>query len=147
GQNQYALSILNSGTALDPNTITLHPAGEKPARPLLIDLHIPTSGAPQPASRAGPELVIPNRDATGFNFNASVLILPNQIDFAPPPACRADFNTDGIVSTPDLAFFLGRFGEPATPGSQVERADFNADGTVNTPDLAFFLGRFGETCP
>ncbi|MFM9958194.1 MAG: hypothetical protein ACKVZJ_08950 [Phycisphaerales bacterium] len=27
-------------------------------------------------------------------------------------ACLADFNNDGVVSTPDLTFFLGRFGQP-----------------------------------
>jgi hypothetical protein len=147
-QNQYVMSILNSGTALDPATAALHPAGERPARPILVDLHATptTRGTPSPLD--GPEVVIPNRDATGFNFNASVIVLPNQINFAPPsPACRADFNTDGVVSTPDLVFFLGRFGQPATPGSQAARADFNGDGVVNTPDLVFFLGRFGETCP
>lgn len=63
-----------------------------------------------------------------------------------PPACLADFNADGIVSTPDLVFFLGRFGEAATPGSQAERADFNGDGIVGTADLAFFLGRFSQAC-
>ncbi|MFM9956696.1 MAG: FG-GAP-like repeat-containing protein [Phycisphaerales bacterium] len=148
-QNQYVISILNGGTALDPNTATLHPAGERPARPILVDLHLPltTRGV---ASLSGPEAVIPNRDAVGFNFNASVIVLPNQIDFAPPPpppACRADFNADGIVNTADLIFFLGRFGQTATPGSPAARADFNNDGVVNTPDLTFFLGRFSQTCP
>lgn len=66
---------------------------------------------------------------------------------APPPACPTDFNADGVTSTPDLVFFLGRFGEAATPGSPAARADFNGDGTVNTPDLITFLGRFGTTCP
>jgi hypothetical protein len=147
-QNQYVISILNGGVNLDPNTATLHPAGERPATPILVDLHATpaTRGTPSPLD--GPEVVIPNRDATGFNFNASVIVLPNQINFAPPsPACRADFNTDGVVSTPDLTFFLGRFGQPATPGSQAALADFNGDGVVNTSDLTFFLGRFGQTCP
>lgn len=65
----------------------------------------------------------------------------------PPVACRADFNADNTVNTPDLVFFLGRFGQPVTPGSPAERADFNADGIVSTPDLVFFLGRFGQPCP
>jgi hypothetical protein len=66
---------------------------------------------------------------------------------APVLACLADFNNDNTVNTPDLTFFLGRFGEPVTPGSPAERADFNADGAVNTADLIFFLGRFGSPCP
>lgn len=146
-QNQYVISILNSGDALDPGTALLHPAGERPARPLLVDLHA-AGEARGFGAMAGPEVVVPNRDATGFQFNASVLILPNQIDFAPPPlACLADFNADGVVNTPDLTFFIGRFRQAATPGSPAERADFNNDGTVNTPDLTFFLGRFGQLCP
>lgn len=54
---------------------------------------------------------------------------------------------NGVVDTPDLVFFLGRFGEAATAGSQAARVDFNLDGVVNTPDLAAFLGRFGIACP
>lgn len=64
-----------------------------------------------------------------------------------PSLCPADFNADNAVNTPDLVFFLGRFGQPVTPGSPAERADFNADGQVNTADLVFFLGRFGQPCP
>lgn len=54
---------------------------------------------------------------------------------------------NGVVDTPDLVFFLGRFGEAAPAGSQAARVDFNRDGVVNTPDLATFLGRFGSACP
>lgn len=146
GQNQYVISILNSGTGLDPATATLHPAGERPARPLLVDLHdiSTTRGA---ASLAGPEVVIPNRDATGFQFNASVQVLPNMIDFAPPsPACVADINDDGVVNTSDLTLFLVRFGQSAAPGSPAAAADLNGDGTVNTTDLTLLLVRFGQTC-
>ncbi|MFM9959213.1 MAG: hypothetical protein ACKVZJ_14205 [Phycisphaerales bacterium] len=74
-------------------------------------------------------------------YSASVSTL-----LPPPPCGGADFNNDGVVNTPDLTFFLGRFGQPATPGSPAERADFNASGTVDTPDLVFFLGRFGSVC-
>jgi hypothetical protein len=59
------------------------------------------------------------------------------------PPCRADLTGDGATNTADLTFFLGRFGQPASPPGS--GADFNADGTVNTPDLTFFLGDFG--CP
>ncbi|MFM9957654.1 MAG: GC-type dockerin domain-anchored protein [Phycisphaerales bacterium] len=65
----------------------------------------------------------------------------------PPPACRADFNTNGVVDTPDLVFFLGRFGQTAPLGSPAALADFNSNGAVDTPDLVFFLGRFGQPCP
>lgn len=64
-----------------------------------------------------------------------------------PPVCPADLNADGQVNTADLTFFLGRFGQTATPGSLAQLADFNSDGIVNTSDLTFFLGRFGQTCP
>lgn len=72
---------------------------------------------------------------------------PANIVRIPPPCGGADFNNDGVVNTADLVFFLGRFGQPVTPGSLAERADFNADGAVNTTDLVFFLGRFGSVCP
>ncbi|MFM9958762.1 MAG: GC-type dockerin domain-anchored protein [Phycisphaerales bacterium] len=72
---------------------------------------------------------------------------PTNVVRIPPPCGGADFNGDGVVNTPDLTFFLGRFGQVATPGSLAERADFNADGVVTTPDLTFFLGRFGSVCP
>jgi hypothetical protein len=58
----------------------------------------------------------------------------------------ADFNEDSSVNTPDLTFFLGKFGQPSPAGSDAARCDFNLDGTVNTPDLVYFLGRFGVVC-
>ncbi len=58
-----------------------------------------------------------------------------------------DFNNDRTVSTPDLVFFLGRFGKTVAPGSPEDRADLNRDGEVTTPDLVMFLGRFGQACP
>lgn len=151
-QNQYLISMPNDGAGFDTGRALLHPAGEKPQRPLLADLHLPagTERGGLDTSNIGPEAIIGSADATSFQWTQSLLVLPNRIDFAPPPpppACRADFNLDGVVSTPDLVFFLGRFGQIATPGSQAERADFNGNGTVDTPDLVFFLGRFGETCP
>lgn len=65
---------------------------------------------------------------------------------APPPPCPTDFNADRETNTADLVYFLGRYGEAATPGSPAARADFNGDGFVNTPDLTYFLGRFGTPC-
>ncbi|MBN8644323.1 MAG: hypothetical protein J0L61_03670, partial [Planctomycetes bacterium] len=63
-----------------------------------------------------------------------------------PPPCDGDFNRDGAVGTPDLVFFLGRFGETVTPGTDAGRADFSGNGVVDTPDLVVFLGRFGQVC-
>ncbi|MBN8645095.1 MAG: hypothetical protein J0L61_07635 [Planctomycetes bacterium] len=60
-----------------------------------------------------------------------------------PPGCPADLNADGIVSTPDLVRFIGRFG---SSGSACIEGDFNGDGIVSTPDLVFFIGRFGNVC-
>ncbi|MFM9959212.1 MAG: GC-type dockerin domain-anchored protein [Phycisphaerales bacterium] len=65
---------------------------------------------------------------------------------APPPTCPGDLTGDNQVNTADLTFFLGRFGQTATPGTPAATADFNNDGVVNTPDLTFFLGRFGNVC-
>jgi predicted outer membrane repeat protein len=79
--------------------------------------------------------------------NGGTIANPTNVLRIPPPCGGADFNSDGVVNTTDLVFFLGRFGQPVTPGSQAERADFNADGAVNTVDLVFFLGRFGSVCP
>ncbi|MFM9959370.1 MAG: GC-type dockerin domain-anchored protein [Phycisphaerales bacterium] len=64
----------------------------------------------------------------------------------PNGCCPADFNNDGSVNTPDLTYFLGRFGGTFNPPGS-ERADLNADGVVNTADLTRFLGAFGKACP
>jgi hypothetical protein len=63
-----------------------------------------------------------------------------------PSACPGDLNGDNAVNTADLTFFLGRFGQTATPGSPAAAADFNNSGAVDTVDLVFFLGRFGSAC-
>lgn len=64
-----------------------------------------------------------------------------------PPACAADFNSDGIVNTSDLVFLLVRFGQPAPAGSTSAQADFNNNGIIDTSDLVYFLVRFGGLCP
>jgi len=51
------------------------------------------------------------------------------------------------VGTPDLLYFLGRFGTRPPAGSAEARADFNGNGTVETLDLAYFLGRYSRPCP
>ncbi len=152
-QNQYALSLLNSGTALDPATQTLHPAGERPRRPLIADLHLPIgtergefARGGTDLSRLGPEAIIGNADSTNFSSLQSFIVLPNQIDFAPPPSCVGDANDDGVVNTGDLTLLLLRFGQTVTPGSPGTSVDFNGDGTVNTADLTLLLVRFGQAC-
>lgn len=59
------------------------------------------------------------------------------------PVCPGDFNNDGLVSTPDLVAFIGRFGDPLSTCSPF---DFNRDGIVSTPDLVTFIGLFGDNC-
>jgi len=60
--------------------------------------------------------------------------------------CAADFNHDGTINTPDLTYFLGRFGQNFFPPGS-EPADLVPDGTVNTLDLTRFLAAFGRVCP
>ena len=79
--------------------------------------------------------------------NQGTITTPQNVIAIPPPCGGADFNNDTIVDTSDLVFFIGRFGQPSTPGSQAARADFNNNGIVDTPDLVYFIGRFGSTCP
>lgn len=74
-------------------------------------------------------------------------LLTISLNRTPAPPCPADFNSDALVSTPDLTFFLGRFGQPVTPGSLAARADFDSSGSVDMQDLVHFLGRFGSRCP
>lgn len=64
----------------------------------------------------------------------------------PNGCCPADFNNDGFVNTPDLTYFLGRFGRSFPPPGS-EPADLVPDGVVNTLDLTRFLGAFGKQCP
>lgn len=146
--NQSAMLIPNQGGSLNPFIIQFFSAGAQARRLLAVDLNNPTGsrgGTGGPAS--APELIAAEFDPPTLDRLGGITVNPNLASVPPSPACRADFNEDGVVNTPDLIFFLGRFGEAATPGSPAERADFNANGTVDTPDLIFFLGRFGETCP
>lgn len=76
---------------------------------------------------------------------SSIAVLPSALRSPAPPPCEGDFNGDRQVSTPDLTFFLGRFGQFFPIGTQP--ADMNNDGAVNTADLTRFLGRFGQPCP
>ncbi|MFM9959369.1 MAG: GC-type dockerin domain-anchored protein [Phycisphaerales bacterium] len=78
--------------------------------------------------------------------NASGLYKGDNTACSAALCCPADFNNDGSVNTPDLTYFLGRFGGTFNPPGS-ERADLNADGSVNTADLTRFLGAFGRACP
>ncbi len=55
--------------------------------------------------------------------------------------CTADFDGNGLVSAPDLAFVLGAWGP--NPGHP---ADLTGDGAVDGADLAPVLGAWGR-CP
>ncbi|MFM9958612.1 MAG: FG-GAP-like repeat-containing protein [Phycisphaerales bacterium] len=91
---------------------------------------------------------VSNRGGGGAEVKASLGPPANNIAAVlTRPPCRGDFNNDAAVTTSDLTFFLGRFGQTATPGTPAFRADFNSDGVVNTADLVTFLGRFGRPCP
>lgn len=63
-----------------------------------------------------------------------------------PVACPGDFNGDGKVNTPDLVYFLGRFGGAPATGEPWGGGDLNNDGAVDTQDLVAFLARFGKRC-
>jgi len=56
------------------------------------------------------------------------------------PACRADFNADGVVNSQDFFGFLSAF------FAQDAAADFNADGDVGSPDFFEFLAVFFRGC-
>lgn len=84
----------------------------------------------------------------GPNFSAFDLNYDGRVDAADAvlitPVLLGDFNGDCAVNTPDLVFFLGRFGQ--TPNATVLTGDLNGDGIVDTFDLTRFLGRFGSSC-
>lgn len=63
------------------------------------------------------------------------------------PCGGADFNGDGSVNTPDLTFFLARFGRYTPIGTPDAVCDFSRNEFIDTPDLVYFLARFGSACP
>ena len=65
--------------------------------------------------------------------------------------CYADWNNDGIVSTPDLDLFEAEYyqtpcdptaSNPVPPAPGCCRADANNDGIVSTPDLDLFEAQY-----
>lgn len=61
------------------------------------------------------------------------------LDLPRPPACSADLNGDGVVSSADVAFLLSAWGTSG-PG------DLDGDGIVASADVAFLLSAWGA-CP
>lgn len=71
---------------------------------------------------------------------------PNQLDTNGDGygnVCDADFNNDGVVNAPDLAYLRLAMGIPAYDGSPFQLYDLNQDGWVNIPDLVIFKSRWG----
>jgi len=54
-----------------------------------------------------------------------------------PPACPADVNADGLVTTADVSAFLSAWFASISAGTL--QGDFNADGVVTTGDVTSFL--------
>lgn len=77
--------------------------------------------------------------------DSTVTVVPT-LSPVTPPTCPGDFVDPPGVGTPDLVYFIGRFGQTFQPPGS-ERADLNADGIVSTPDLVTFIGLFGRPCP
>jgi hypothetical protein len=70
--------------------------------------------------------------------------------------CYADFNGDGIVSSPDLDVFEAEYYQtpgvrtatnPVPPAPGCYCADANNDGIVSTPDYDLFEAAYYQLCP
>lgn len=75
---------------------------------------------------------------------ANIVLLPYSINVATStsaPSCTADFNSDGIVSVPDLLQSLSEFG-----CSSACETDLNLDGYVSIDDFLQVLGEYGTIC-
>lgn len=57
---------------------------------------------------------------------------------AAAPPCLGDFDGNGDVGAPDLAFVLGAWGTPS--------GDLDGNGDTGAPDIAIILGAWGP-CP
>jgi hypothetical protein len=57
------------------------------------------------------------------------------------PPCRADMNSDGLVSIQDFLTYLQLF------AAADARADFSGDGSVSIQDFLAFLSAFAAGCP
>ncbi len=52
--------------------------------------------------------------------------------------CDADFDNDGVVSTPDLVVFRAAMFTQVGDADYNVHADFDGDGVVSTPDVVIF---------
>ncbi len=58
-----------------------------------------------------------------------------------PPACRADFNGDGVLDPDDLSDYIACYFTPPCAG-----ADVNGDGVADPDDLSDFIGLYFAGC-
>ncbi|MBN8645036.1 MAG: hypothetical protein J0L61_07320, partial [Planctomycetes bacterium] len=140
-----------------PATVTWRVTGQVPARAAIVSSAcnggFPTvfsTAAANACAEAAASAALPA--GTYFVFVAPQFGVPEticnnlsqyQATMLVTPLCPGDFNNDGLVSTPDLVAFIGRFGDPLSTCSPF---DFNRDGVVSTPDLVTFIGLFGDNC-
>lgn len=61
---------------------------------------------------------------------------------ATEPACRTDFNDDGVVNSTDVSFFVNQWFVDQEKGTL--GADFNSDGVTNSTDVSDFISVWFE---
>jgi hypothetical protein len=61
--------------------------------------------------------------------------------------CRADFDQNGAVGTPDLSALLQAYGRCYPDRLYLAQADFDFSGCVDLSDQALFLSVYGYPCP
>lgn len=109
----------------------------------------PPFGALPPTPVVGSDFVVHFGGVDGLSgqlfFQQEIPLNYSQLVFRPiPPACPADFDRNGSVTTSDLTALLGNFGRVVTPFTA---GDCDGDGVVTTGDLVIFLAGFGAACP
>lgn len=145
-QTQHALVILNTGTSLDPNSITFHSIGGQPRRIVLADLNNnPSRGT---NADAGPEIISADSDPPLGTINGSITVLPNLANFAQPPACPGDADGDNAVGLSDIALMIQNWSDPGEPPvPPFTLGDLTGDGFVKLEDLAIVIINWNTTCP